>query len=555
MRKWIPLLIVAAGLIASAVVYQDLPERMPTHWNLSGEIDGWSPRLWGAFMMPVIIIFLWALMRWLPSIDPRARNYEKFGGAFEGMMIAVMLFILALHVITLRAALGAPMAMERAIPVGIGLLFIVIGNLLPRARSNWFVGIRTPWTLSSDRVWEKTHRVGGRLFVLGGIVIALSTFLGPRMSNAVFIAAVVICSLGAVVYSYLAWRKEKSAASAAVVLGLVLFTSLGRAEPVRGVERDTTLQARIDTVAPATVVESPFSIASGTLSLPGTLTMPARTNGKIPVALIVAGSGPTDRNGNSAGPLRAQNNSNLYAILAWQLAADGIASVRYDKRTLGDNLARVDLPATSIDDFVADVAAGAKALAADPRFSRVVLVGHSEGAELVLQAVNRGAPAAGIVMAAGAGRPILVVLREQLSKQLPPPEMVKWDSALARYLRGEEPGEVHPALRPMFLPQHRKFMRTWIEYDPASEIAKVKVPVLVVQGGRDLQVNEGDARALKAAQPAATLVVIPAANHVFRAAASDDRMAQLRLYTDPAIPIVPELTPAIAGWIKALRGG
>ncbi len=340
--------------------------------------------------------------------------------------------------------------------------------------------------------------------------------------------------------------------TASQLCALALAASLATAAPIRELARDTVTVARIDTVAPPTVVESPYVFASGTFSLPGTLTLPAKVNGKIPVAVIVAGSGPTDRNGNSAGPLRAQNYSNLYAILAWQLAERGIASVRYDKRVLGDNLTKVDLATTSIDDFVADVAAAAKALAGDSRFSRVVLLGHSEGAELVLQAVNRGAPAAGIVMAAGAGRPILVVLREQLSKQLPPPEIVKWDSAFARYLRGEEPGDVHQALRPMFLSQYRKFMRTWIEYDPTREIARVKVPVLVVQGGRDLQVSEADARSLKAAQPTATLVVIPAANHVFRAAASDDRMAQLRLYTDPTIPVVPELAPTIANWIKAL---
>jgi pimeloyl-ACP methyl ester carboxylesterase len=280
--------------------------------------------------------------------------------------------------------------------------------------------------------------------------------------------------------------------------------------------------------------------------------MPTNYNGAPPVALIVAGSGPTDRNGNSTGPLRAQNNSNLYAILAWQLAEAGIASVRYDKRAIGANLQKLDLAQTSIDDFVADVIAGARKLATDRRFSKVVLIGHSEGAELVLQAANRGAPAAGIVMLSGAGRPIMAVLREQLSKQLPPEEVVKWDSASARYLRGEEAGDVHPGLKPLLLPTNRKFMQSWARYDPAAEIARAHVPVLVIQGGHDLQISLVDARALQSAQPAAKLVVIPNANHVFRAA-TDDRMAQLRLYTDPTIPIVSELTPAIADWIKRLK--
>jgi len=310
---------------------------------------------------------------------------------------------------------------------------------------------------------------------------------------------------------------------------------------------------RIDTVPPKTVIETPFEIQSGTLTLPGTLTVPAKSRGKIPVALIVAGSGPTDRNGNSAGALRAQNNSNLYAILAWQLANAGIASVRYDKRVLGDNFQKVNLPSISIDDFIADAIAGARKLTTDSRFSKVILIGHSEGAELVLQAVNRGAPAAGIVMMSGAGRPIMAVLREQISKQLPSPEIVKWDSALARYLRGEDPGDVHPGLRSLLLPTNRKFMQSWVKYDPAAEIAKVRVPVLVVQGLRDIQVSEADARALVAAQPAAKLVLIPAANHVYRAATTDDRLVQLKLYTDPTIPVVPELVPAIAEWVNKLK--
>ena len=263
--------------------------------------------------------------------------------------------------------------------------------------------------------------------------------------------------------------------------------------------------AAIDTVPPKTVIETPFAIQSGTLVLPGTLTLPAKYRRQIPVALIVAGSGPTDRNGNSAGALRAQNNSNLYAILAWQLANAGIASVRYDKRVIGDNLQKVDLPSTTVDDFIADAIAGARMLVADRRFSKVVLIGHSEGAELVLQAVNRGAPAVGIVMMSGAGRPIMPVLREQISKQLPPAEITKWDSASARYLRGEDPGDVQPGLRPLLQPTNRRFMQSWVKYDPQSEIAKVKVPVLIIQGGHDIQISEADGRALKAAHPAAKL--------------------------------------------------
>jgi uncharacterized protein len=343
-----------------------------------------------------------------------------------------------------------------------------------------------------------------------------------------------------------------AAVAASWLLSLGAASAFGQGVDTTRAGQQAPLHA-IDTVPPKTVIEAPFTFQSGALTLPGTVTIPANYSHQIPVVLIVAGSGPTDRNGNSPGPLRAQNNSNLYAILAWQLATAGIASVRYDKRVLGENIHKIDLPAITIDDFVADAIAGARRLVADRRFSKVILLGHSEGAELVLQAVNRGAPAAGIVMMSGAGRPITAILREQLSRQLPPAEIVKWDSAVARYLRGEEPGDVHPGLMPLLQPTNRRFMQGWVKYDPSVEIAKVKVPVLIVQGGRDIQVSEGDARALKAAQPSATLVVIPSANHVYRAATTDDPAMQVKLYTDPTIPIVPELAPAIAEWINKLK--
>jgi hypothetical protein len=147
----------------------------------------------------------------------------------------------------------------------------------------------------------------------------------------------------------------------------------------------------------------------------------------------------------------------------------------------------------------------------------------------------------------------MAVIREQLSRQLPPEELVKWDSASARYLRGEDPGEVLPGLRSLLLPTNLRFMQSWVKYDPAAEMAKVKVPVLIVQGGHDIQVGDTDAHDLKAAHPAADLLLIPAANHVYRAAESDDRMAQLKLYTDPTIPVVPELAPGIVQWINRLK--
>jgi immunity protein, SdpI family len=216
MRKWIPLLIVVAAFVASAIVYPRLPEMVPTHWNgMDAQPDSWSSRAFGAWLTPVILLGMWALVRILPAIDPRGANYAKFGGAFEAIIGSLMLFLLGMHILLLRAALGHPAPMQRVVPFGIGILLIVIGNLLPRARPNWFVGIRTPWTLSSDRVWEKTHRFGGRVFVAGGLLITIAALLWAQWVHVVLIAVVLIATSSVVIYSYLEWKREQSTASPA----------------------------------------------------------------------------------------------------------------------------------------------------------------------------------------------------------------------------------------------------------------------------------------------------------------------------------------------------
>ena len=214
MRKWIPLLIIAAAFIASAIAYPRLPETIPTHWNMDGQPDGWSSRAFGALITPVILLFVWGFARVLPAIDPRGANYAKFGGAFEAIFDSLMLFLLGMHIVLLRAGLGYPVQIQRIAPFGIGVLLIVIGNLLPRCRPNWFVGIRTPWTLSSDRVWEKTHRIGGRLFVAAGFLIAVAALFWVQWVHVVLITSILLATAAVLIYSYLEWKREQSPASA-----------------------------------------------------------------------------------------------------------------------------------------------------------------------------------------------------------------------------------------------------------------------------------------------------------------------------------------------------
>jgi uncharacterized membrane protein len=210
MRKWIPFLIVAVAALVSLAVFSRLPETIPTHWGASGEINGTSPRLWGAFVIPLILLLIALFMRVLPAIDPRRENYPKFAGTFEAIFISTMLLLLVIHVAMLAAGLGYPVAMDRLAPIGIGLLLMVLGNLFPRARPNWFVGVRTPWTLSSDRVWEKTNRLAGYVMVIAGFIVAITGLAGVPFATHVMAAVIGVAAAALVVYSYVEWRREGS---------------------------------------------------------------------------------------------------------------------------------------------------------------------------------------------------------------------------------------------------------------------------------------------------------------------------------------------------------
>ena len=208
MRKWLHGGIVAAAWGLSIAVFSRLPDRLPTHWGLSGEVDGWSGRTEGAFFLPAIMVGTWALLAFLPRIDPRRKNYDKFRGTYDAIVATVLGLLLLVHIAILASGLGYSVPMGRVIPMAVGAVLIVLGNLLPRARPNWFVGIRTPWTLSNDRVWERTHRLGGLLFVLTGIILIVAGLIPGVVSIGIAIAAGVLTTAVTLVYSYVAWRQE-----------------------------------------------------------------------------------------------------------------------------------------------------------------------------------------------------------------------------------------------------------------------------------------------------------------------------------------------------------
>jgi pimeloyl-ACP methyl ester carboxylesterase len=316
--------------------------------------------------------------------------------------------------------------------------------------------------------------------------------------------------------------------------------------PAESLSASRPLTRPTEAAVPAGVLEEPFEWSNGQQRLAGTLARPAQATGSVPVAVIIAGSGPTDRDGNSVLGVR----TDLYKKVAWALAAEGIASVRYDKRGLGGSAVTPGSPLVGFDDFADDASAGATALARDRRFSRVILIGHSEGAGLATRAANRGAPVAGVVMLSGLGRGFRTVLREQLARQFDAAQLAQFEQIMDAYL-GDGPMPVPPEhLRALFPPSARRFVQTAVTIDPADEARRTPVPLLVVQGGTDIQVTVADAERLRAVRPDARVVVIPKANHLFVHAETADLASQAASYTDPKLPVVVELIPALVDFIN-----
>ena len=207
--RWFGLVVAVLAAAVSVWAYARLPETVATHWNLQGTPDGYSSRLWAAAVMPLVTLCLTGLFNVLPKMDPRRENYAQFLDSYWLIANAVLTFSGLAHVLILANGMGYTVQVDRLIPVGLGLLFTFLGNYLTRVEPNWFVGVRTPWTLSSDTVWRKVHRTAGWLFVIAGLVTATGAFAPRRAFVPLFITAIVAAAGIPVVQSYILWRREQ----------------------------------------------------------------------------------------------------------------------------------------------------------------------------------------------------------------------------------------------------------------------------------------------------------------------------------------------------------
>ena len=202
--------IVGALLVLSAWAWIQLPAdaQVPIHWGVDGQVDGYASKTVGLFLLPLVTAGVAALFWVIPVIEPRRANIARSGKAYAAIWVSVVLMLAAVDVVAIAAAMGAEPDMSLIVFVATGALFIVIGNYLPKVRPNYLMGIRTPWTLTSDLSWDRTHRVGGRLFVLEGLLFILIGLIrpAPEALVVVLIGGIVVMLLFVFAYSYQVWK-------------------------------------------------------------------------------------------------------------------------------------------------------------------------------------------------------------------------------------------------------------------------------------------------------------------------------------------------------------
>jgi len=203
----IPIIIILISLIVGIQLYPDLPDLVPSHWNSQGEIDAWSSKGFAVFFMPFLALAIYLLMTFIPRIDPLRKNYEKFARVYFGFKVLLSLFFIALYFFVLAAAFGFEMNITYFMLPAFSVLFIIMGIFLPKLKRNWFVGIRTPWTIHSDAVWSETHKFAGKAFITAGIISFLGVFF-PSYGFVVFLTTILFAAAISIVYSYFSFKKQ-----------------------------------------------------------------------------------------------------------------------------------------------------------------------------------------------------------------------------------------------------------------------------------------------------------------------------------------------------------
>lgn len=331
---------------------------------------------------------------------------------------------------------------------------------------------------------------------------------------------------------------------------LAMRISLNNTGKISGLLFDnykTDAQPATANAADPIITELPLELKTLSGTIRGTLALPKQVTGKVPVILIIAAVGPTDRDGNKP---KLNQRSNTYKLLAAQLAKNGLASLRYDKRLVGETISSTREAQLRFDDYVDDAVALITQLHDDPRFSKVIVLGHSEGS-LVGMLSSAGQPVSGFISVEGESNTADKIIAEQIKNQ--PQFLTQGFKNITDSLRrGKINDKVDPALYSIARVSIQPYLMTWMRFDPIRELKKLKIPTLIVQGANDVQVSIADAEKLKKAKSDAKLTIIPGMNYVLKDA-PPAVPANVATYNQPELPIKAELVTAVVDFVKGLK--
>lgn len=205
-KEIIPIILIILAFAVGIYLYPQLPERVPSHWNAQGEVDDWSNKNFAVFFFPSITLGIHLLITFIPLIDPFRKNYLKFAKPYFWFRTLFVVFFISLYLYTLWTAFGTKLNINYFILPVMSLFFILLGIFLPRVKRNYFVGVRTPWTIHSEETWDKTHKFSGKAFISAGLISLIGLFI-PKYSFLIFIIAILLAAFIPVIYSYFVFRK------------------------------------------------------------------------------------------------------------------------------------------------------------------------------------------------------------------------------------------------------------------------------------------------------------------------------------------------------------
>lgn len=204
------ILLILAMFLVGIIFYPSFPDQIPVHWNFKGEADNFmSKNIFSALLFPIITLAIWLLLLFVPLLDSKKENYAQFDNAYRGIRLSFIVLFFYIYIVILAKSFGCSIAIEKAVPAGISVFIIFLGNLISKIRQNNFVGIRLPWTLANQDVWDKTHRLAGKLLMAAGLLGLLGTLLPPVWTAIIFFGGISLAFITAGIYSYVIFNKSK----------------------------------------------------------------------------------------------------------------------------------------------------------------------------------------------------------------------------------------------------------------------------------------------------------------------------------------------------------